>query len=158
MKGDISVNKEVRRAHYDRGLKYGNKVLHGSDLRDLVGLTVSDVNSNADDAEVVVWFESNERNVAVYLMDDCLDGQHIAIIDHANEEEESKLLLRPVTENDIKEFSSMVLYYTDDVFGENDEKTGVRYVYCNNLELEESEFFKVKSLYVFQDGRILTER
>lgn len=50
------------------------------------------------------------------------------------------------------------MYYTDDVFGENDEKTGVRYVYCNNLELEESEFFKVKSLYVFQDGRILTER
>nr|DAK18278.1 MAG TPA: hypothetical protein [Caudoviricetes sp.] len=92
----------VRKANYDRGLKYGNKVLHGSDLRDLVGLTVSDVNSNADDAEVVVWFESNERNVAVYLRDDCLDGQHIAIIDHANEEEESKLLLRPVTENDIK--------------------------------------------------------
>lgn len=148
----------VRKANYDRGLKYGNKVLHGSDLRDLVWLTVSDVNSNADDEEVVVWFESNERNVAVYLRDDCLDGQHIAIIDHANEEEESKLLLRPVTENDIKEFSSMVLYYTDDVFGENDEKTGVRYVYCNNLELEESEFFKVKSLYVFQDGRILTER
>nr|DAK18277.1 MAG TPA: hypothetical protein [Caudoviricetes sp.] len=52
----------------------------------------------------------------------------------------------------------MVLYYTDDVFGENDEKTGAHYVYCNDLELEESEFFKVKSLYVFQDGRILTER
>lgn len=64
MKGDISVNsgicKNVRKANYDRGLKYGNKVLHGSDLRDLVGLTVSDVNSNADDEEVVVWFESNE--------------------------------------------------------------------------------------------------
>ena len=131
------INKCVRKVCYDRGLKYVNKVFHGSDLKDLVGLTVSDVNSNADDAEVVVWFENNKRNVAVYLMDDCLDGQHIAIIDHANEEEESKLLLRPVTENDIKEFSSMVLYYTDDVFGENDEKTGVRYVYCNNLELEE---------------------
>lgn len=152
------INKGVRKVCYDRGLKYGNKVFHGSDLKDLVGLTVSDVNSNADDAEVVVWFENNKRNVAVYLMDDCLDGQHIAIIDHSNEEEESKLLLRPVTENDIKEFSSMVLYYTEDVFGENDEKTGARYVYCNNLELEESEFFKVKSLYVFQDGRILTER
>lgn len=152
------MNKEVRSAHYDRGLKYGNKVLHGSDLRDLVGLTVSDVTSNTVDSEVIVWFESNKRNVAVYLMDDCLDGQHIAIIDHANKEEETELLLRPVTENDIKEFSSMVLYYTDDVFGENDEKTGARYVYCNDLELEESEFFKVKSLYVFQDGRILTER
>ena len=124
------ICKNVRKANYDRGLKYGNKVLHGSDLRDLVGLTVSDVNSNADDEEVVVWFESNERNVAVYLRDDCLDGQHIAIIDHANE----------------------------DVFGENDEKTGAHYAYCNSLELEESEFFKVKSLYVFQDGRILTER
>ena len=152
------INKGVRKVNYDRGLKYGIKVLHGSDLKDLIGLTVSDVNSNADDSEVVVWFESNERNIAVYFRDDCLDGQHLAIIDHANEEEEAKLLLRPITENDIKEFSSMVLYYADDVFGKNDEKTGTHYVYCNDLELEESEFFKVKSLYVFQDGRILTER
>lgn len=38
------------------------------------------------------------------------------------------------------------------------KKTGAHYLYCNDLELEESEFFKVKSLYVFQDGRILTER
>ena len=26
------ICKNVRKANYDRGLKYGNKVLHGSDL------------------------------------------------------------------------------------------------------------------------------
>jgi len=153
---NTGVNTSVRKMNYDRGLKYGYKVFCGGDLRDLVGLTISDVDSNDEDSEVVVWLENDERNIAVYFRDDCLDGEHMAIINHADEDEE-EMLLRPVTENDLKEFSSMVLYYADDVFGENDEKTGAKYAYCNDLSLEDSELFKVKSLYVFQDGRILTE-
>lgn len=44
------------------------------------------------------------------------------------------------------------------MYDDNDEKIGVNHMYCNDIGLEGTEEFKVKRLYVFHDGQIMTQK
>lgn len=150
------MNKTVRKENYERGMKYGDEVYCGQDLRDFVGMTIREVSSNDIDANVIIWLENEERSVALYFDDICFDGEHIRTVAHS--EDSSSFLLRPVSEKDLKELSEMEGYCDIDVFDDNDEKIGVNHMYCNDIGLEGTEEFKVKRLYVFHDGQIMTQK
>lgn len=152
----MKINKTVRKDNYERGMKYGDAVYCGQDLRDFVGMTIREVSSNDIDTNVIIWLEKEERCVALYFDDICFDGEHIKTA--ALTEESSSFLLRPVSEKDLKEISEMKGYYDTDVFDDNDEKIGVNHMYCNDIGLEGTEEFKVKRLYVFHDGQIMTQK
>lgn len=152
----MKINKTVRKDNYERGMKYGDEVYCGQDLRDFVGMTIREVSSNDIDANVIIWLENEERSVALYFDDICFDGEHIRTVAHS--EDSSSFLLRPVSEKDLKEISEMKGYYDTDVFDDNDEKIGVNHMYCNDIGLEGTEEFKVKRLYVFHDGQIMTQK
>ena len=150
------MNKTVRKENYERGMKYGDEVYCGQDLRDFVGMTIREVSSNDIDANVIIWLENEERSVALYFDDICFDGEHIRTVAHS--EDSSSFLLRPVSEKDLKEISEMKGYCDLDVYDDNDEKIGVNHMYCNDIGLEGTEEFKVKRLYVFHDGQIITQK
>lgn len=152
----MKINKTVRKDNYERGMKYGDAVYCGQDLRDFVGMTIREVSSNDIDTNVIIWLEEEERSVALYFDDICFDGEHIRTA--ALTEESSSFLLRPVSEKDLKEISEMKGYYDTDIFDDNDEKIGVNHMYCNDISLEGTEGFKVKRLYVFHDGQIMTQK
>ncbi|WP_195320871.1 hypothetical protein, partial [[Clostridium] symbiosum] len=65
------MNKTVRKENYERGMKYGDAVYCGQDLRDFVGMTIREVSSNDIDANVIIWLENEERSVALYFDDIC---------------------------------------------------------------------------------------
>lgn len=153
---EYSVNKGVRKANYERGLKFGEKVYCGQDLRDLIGMKIVEVDSNDIDSDVVMWLEDEERHVAIFFGELCFDGENMSTVEFGSEN--GSVLLKEVTEEDLKEFATMTLYYENDIVGKNDEKTGVRHIYCNDISLEGTDDFTVKSLYVFYDGRIMTEK
>ena len=67
-------------------------------------------------------------------------------------------MLRPVSEKDLKDFSEMQGYYDNDVLDNDEKKIGINHVYCNDISLEGTEEFRIKRLYVFSDGRIMTEK
>lgn len=150
------MNKTVRKENYERGMKYGDEVYCGQDLRDFVGMTIREVSSNDIDANVIIWLENEERSVALYFDDICFDGEHIRTVAHS--EDSSSFLLRPVSEKDLKKISEMKGYCDLDVYDDNDEKIGVNHMYCNDIGLEGTEEFKVKRLYVFHDGQIMTQK
>ena len=150
------MNKTVRKENYERGMKYGDEVYCGQDLRDFVGMTIREVSSNDIDANVIIWLENEERSGALYFDDICFDGEHIRTVAHS--EDSSSFLLRPVSEKDLKEISEMKGYCDLDVYDDNDEKIGVNHMYCNDIGLEGTEEFKVKRLYVFHDGQIMTQK
>ncbi|MFQ7585794.1 MAG: hypothetical protein ACLRMW_16870 [[Clostridium] symbiosum] len=150
------MNKTVRKENYERGMKYGDEVYCGQDLRDFVGMTIREVSSNDIDANVIIWLENEERSVALYFDDICFDGEHIRTVAHS--EDSSSFPLRPVSEKDLKEISEMKGYCDLDVYDDNDEKIGVNHMYCNDIGLEGTEEFKVKRLYVFHDGQIMTQK
>ena len=150
------MNKTVRKENYERGMKYGDEVYCGQDLRDFVGMTIREVSSNDIDANVIIWLENEERSVALYFDDICFDGEHIRTVAHS--EDSSSFLLRPVSEKDLKEISEMKGYCDLDVYDDNDEKIGVNHMYCNDIGLEETEEVKVKRLYDFHDGQIMTQK
>ena len=150
------MNKTVRKENYERGMKYGDEVYCGQDLRDFVGMTIREVSSNDIDANVIIWLENEERSVALYFDDICFDGEHMTTVAHS--EDSSSFLLRPVSEKDLKEISEMKGYCDLDVYDDNDEKIGVNHMYCNDIGLEGTEEFKVKRLYVFHDGQIMTQK
>lgn len=150
------MNKTVRKENYERGMKYGDEVYCGQDLRDFVGMTIREVSSNDIDANVIIWLENEERSVSLYFDDICFDGEHIRTVAHS--EDSSSFLLRPVSEKDLKEISEMKGYCDLDVYDDNDEKIGVNHMYCNDIGLEGTEEFKVKRLYVFHDGQIMTQK
>ena len=152
----MKINKTVRKDNYERGMKYGGEVYCGQDLRDFVGMTIREVSSNDIDANVIIWLENEERSVALYFDDICFDGEHIRTVAHS--EDSSSFLLRPVSEKDLKEISEMKGYCDLDVYDDNDEKIGVNHMYCNDIGLEGTEGFKVKRLYVFHDGQIMTQK
>ncbi len=152
----MKINKTVRKDNYERGMKYGDEVYCGQDLRDFVGMTIREVSSNDIDANVIIWLENEERSVALYFDDICFDGEHIRTVAHS--EDSSSFLLRPVSEKDLKEISEMKGYCDLDVYDDNDEKIGVNHMYCNDVGLEGTEEFKVKRLYVFHDGQIMTQK
>jgi hypothetical protein len=152
----VKINKTVRKDNYERGMKYGDEVYCGQDLRDFVGMTIREVSSNDIDANVIIWLENEERSVALYFDDICFDGEHIRTVAHS--EDSSSFLLRPVSEKDLKEISEMKGYCDLDVYDDNDEKIGVNHMYCNDIGLEGTEGFKVKRLYVFHDGQIMTQK
>lgn len=137
-------------------MKYGDEVYCGQDLRDFVGMTIREVSSNDIDANVIIWLENEERSVALYFDDICFDGEHIRTVAHS--EDSSSFLLRHVSEKDLKEISEMKGYCDLDVYDDNDEKIGVNHMYCNDIGLEGTEEFKVKRLYVFHDGQIMTQK
>ena len=150
------MNKTVRKENYESVIKYGDEVYCGQDLRDFVGMTIREVSSNDIDANVIIWLENEERSVALYFDDICFDGEHIRTVAHS--EDSSSFLLRPVSEKDLKEISEMKGYCDLDVYDDNDEKIGVNHMYCNDIGLEGTEEFKVKRLYVFHDGQIMTQK
>lgn len=152
----MKINKTVRKENYERGMKYGNPVYCGQDLRDFIGMTIRDINSDDLDKNVIMWLENEERSVALYFDDICFDGEHIRTVAHS--EDSSSFLLRPVSEKDLKEISEMKGYCDLDVYDDNDEKIGVNHMYCNDIGLEGTEEFKVKRLYVFHDGQIMTQK
>lgn len=151
-----TVNSGVRKNNYERGLKNGSKVYCGQDLRELVGMRIVEVHSDDNDANVILWAEEDNRSMAVYFDDTCFDGEHMRVVDHTGGN--CGILLRPVTESDLKEILNMPHYYDLKIAGENDEEIGVHQLYCNDPDIEGTEEFNVKSLYVFYDGRILTEK
>lgn len=152
----MKINKTVRKENYERGMKYGDAVYCGQDLRYFVGMTIREVSSNDIDTNVIIWLENEERSVALYFDDICFDGEHIRTVAHS--EDSSSFLLRPVSEKDLKEISEMKGYCDLDVYDDNDEKIGVNHMYCNDIGLEGTEGFKVKRLYVFHDGQIMTQK
>lgn len=153
----MEINKAVRMENYERGMKYGEAVYCGQDLRAFIGMTVRDINSDDIDQSVVMWLEDDKKSVAVYFDDLCFDGECMRVVDHSGD---SSVLLRTALENDLKEISEMEGYYDIDVFNEDgcDKKIGIRHMFCNDINLEGTEDFRVKSLYVFSDGRIMTEK
>lgn len=150
---EYSVSKKV---NFERGLKLGEKVYCGQDLRDLIGMKIVEVDSNEIDSDVVMWLEDEERHVAIFFGELCFDGESMSTVEFGSEN--GSVLLREVTEEDLKEFATMTHFYENDFFGENDEKIGVNHLYCNDISLEGTDDFKVKNLYVFYDGRIMTEK
>ena len=153
---ETGVNKGVRKINYERGMKFGEKVYCGQDLRDLVGLTITDIDSDDNDSNVIMWLEKEDRLVAVYFDNLCFDGKHMSTVEHGNVE--CNILLRAVTADDLQKFLTMTRYYENDIVDDKDEKIGLKHVYCNDLGLEGTEKFAIKSLYVFYDGQILTEK
>lgn len=151
----MGINKGVREENYKRGMKYGKEVYCGQDLRDFIGMTIREVNSDDMDSRVIMWLEDNEKSVAIYFDDSCFDGERIKMLDRPTG---NSRVLRPAVEKDLKEISEMKGYYDIDVFGENDEKIGVNHMYCNDVNLEGTDGFRVKCLYIFSDGRIMTEK
>ena len=152
----MEINKTVRKENYERGMKYGEKVYCGQDLKAFIGMTIKDVSSNDMDSNVIMWLEDGEKSIGIYFDDLCFDGETIKTVDYSGGD--SGILLRPVSEKDLKEFSEMQGYYHNDVFNDDDKKIGINHVYCNNISLEGTEEFRIKSLYVFSDGRIMTEK
>lgn len=152
----MEINKTVRKENYERGMKYGEEVYCGQDLRDFIGMTIRDINSDDMDQSVIMWLEDGEKSVAVYFDDSCFDGERIKTVDHSGGS--TAVLLRVASERDLKELSEMHGYYDNDVFDEDDKKIGINHMFCNDISLEGTEEFRVKSLYVFSDGRIMTEK
>lgn len=150
------INSGVRKENYERGLKMGSKVYCGQDLRELVGMRIVEVHSDDNDANVILWVEEDNRSMAVYFDDICFDGEHMSLVDHTGGN--CEILLRPATEGDLKEILNMSHYYDIKIAGENDEEIGVHQLYCNDPDIEGTEEFNVRSLYIFYDGRILTEK
>ena len=149
-------NKTVRREDYEHGMKYGEEVHCGQDLRDFIGMTIKDINSDDVDQSVMMWLEDDEKSVAIFFDDSCFDGERIKTVDYSGGN--PGILLRPVSEKDLKEFSEMQGYYDNDVLDNDEKKIGISHVYCNDISLEGTEEFRIKSLYVFSDGRIMTEK
>ncbi|MCC8025669.1 MAG: hypothetical protein LIP16_10265 [Clostridium sp.] len=152
----MEINKTVRKENYERGMKYGEEVYCGQDLRDFIGMTIRDINSDDMDQSVIMWLEDEEKSVAVYFDDSCFDGERIKTVDHSGGS--PAVLLRVASERDLRELSEMQGYYDNDVFDEDDKKIGINHMFCNDISLEGTEKFRVKSLYVFSDGRIMTEK
>lgn len=148
-----SVTK-IRKENYERGLKDGNKIHCGQDLKDLIGFRVSDVTSDENDMDVIMWLEDENGMISVYFDNLCFDGESMSMVEHTGEKCES--ILRPVSESDLKEISGMVSYYDNELYDECDELVGVNHLYCNDIKLEGTEHFKIKNLYIFKDGRIMT--
>lgn len=138
-----------------REMNCGSPVYCGQDLRELIGMTISEVSSNDNDLCVSVSLEDEDSQATLHFEDICFDGEHMTIVDESNEG--NCVLLRAVTEEDLQEFSEMKRYYDVDIVDDNDEKIGVSHVYCNDIALEGTDGFVIKSLEVFYDGRILTE-
>ena len=153
---EAKVNKAIRDENYKRGMKYGEEVYCGQDLRNYIGMTITEIISNDIDANVVMLLGDEGRSIALYFDDSCFDGERIRTVENFGES--SRTLLRPVSEKDLKEISEMKGYYDTDVFDDNDEKIGVNHMYCNDIGLEGTEEFKVKRLYVFHDGQIMTQK
>lgn len=70
-------NKTVRREDYEHGMKYGEEVYCGQDLRDFIGMTIKDVSSNDIDSNVIMWLEDGKRSVGIYFDNLCFDGENI---------------------------------------------------------------------------------
>ena len=154
MSGEINVG--VRKSNYERGMKYGEKVYCGMDLKDLVGMKIVDVSSDEMDNDVMMFLEGDNDCATVYFDNMCFDGEHMSIVNGFDESD--SCLLRPVTEKDLQEISSMKHYYDNDIINEYDVKVGVHHTYCNNIDLEGTDKFILKSLLVFYDGKIMTEK
>lgn len=151
----MEINRGVRKINYERGMKYGESVHCGQDLRAFIGMTIRDITSDDVDQNIIMWLEDDERSTAIYFGDSCFDGERIRAL--VNPGGDSRVL-RPAIESDLKEISEMTEYYDNDVFDENNEKNGVNHIYCNDISLDGTEDFKIKCLYVFNDGRIMTEK
>ncbi|RHR24755.1 hypothetical protein DWX43_19125 [Clostridium sp. AF19-22AC] len=150
------INSGERKENYERGFQHGYKVHCGQDLRDLIGLMVTGITSDENDMNVVMYFEDEDNEIRVYLDNMCLDGESISMVDNIGGS--CEYLLRPVTEADLKEISSMTSYYDSEIVNEKDEIVGVDHIYCNDISLEETDHFKIKKLYVFHDGQIMTDK
>lgn len=148
------INSGVRKENFERGLQHGNKVYCAQDLRDLVGYRISDVVSDENDMDVVMSLEDGNKQLALYFDNLCLDGERISIVDYT--EGSPDVLLRPVTEADLEEIANMTSYYDNDLVAEDNKQLGVNHIYCNNISLEGTDQFRIKDLYVFHDGRIMT--
>lgn len=152
----MEINKTVRKENYERGMKYGEEVYCGQDLKAFIGMTIKDVSSNDIDSNVIMWLENGEKSIGIYFDDLCFDGETIKTVDYSGGS--PAVLLRVASESDLKELSEMQGYYDNDVYGDDDKKIGVNHMYCNDISLEGTEKFRTKSLYVFSDGRIMTEK
>lgn len=151
------MNKKIRQENYERGLKHGEKIYCGQDLCELIGMRIADVDSDDVDNNVVLWVEDDEKQLAVYFDDICFDGEHMSIVDKSCDELGS-ISLRKVTEEDLQEISNMQHYCSIEIMQDgSEEKAGIHHVYCNDIWLEKTDDFVTKGLYVFYDGRIMTE-
>lgn len=150
------INSGVRKENYERELQHEHKVWCGQDLRELLGLMVTGVTSDENDMNVIMRFEDEDKEIWMYLDNMCLDGESISMVDNIGGS--CEYLLRPVTETDLKEISSMTSYYDNEIVNKDDEIVGVNHIYCNDISLEETDQFKIKNLYVFHDGQIMTDK
>lgn len=64
--------------------------------------------------------------------------------------------LKIVDDRDLREVSGMAHYYDNEVWDEDGVVTGINHVFCNDIDLEGTEGFKTKSIYVFYSGMIMT--
>lgn len=150
------INSGVRKEDYERGLQYGNKVYCAQDLRNLVGYIISDVTSDENDMNVIMYLvnEDENKDINVYFDNLCLDGESISVVE--NIEGSAECLIRPVTEADLEEIASMTSYYDFELVDEDNKPVGVNHIYCNDISLEGMDQFRIKDLYIFHDGRIMT--
>ena len=91
----MGINKTVRKENYERGMKYGEEVYCGQDLRDFIGMTIKDINSDDVDQSVMMWLEDDEKSVAIFFDDSCFDGERIKTVDYSGGN--PGILLRPVS-------------------------------------------------------------
>lgn len=152
------INSGVRKEDYERGLQYGNKVYCAQDLRNLVGYIISDVTSDENDMNVIMHLvnEDENKDIDVYFDNLCLDGESISVVE--NIEGSAECLIRPVTEADLEEIASMTSYYDFELVDEDNKPVGVNHIYCNDISLEGMDQFRIKDLYIFHDGRIMTRK
>lgn len=65
--------------------------------------------------------------------------------------------LRAANQWDLEEISKMESYRDIDITNKYDEKVGVHHIFCNDINLEGEEEFITKGLYIYYNGRIMTE-
>lgn len=149
----------VRKQNYDYGMEAGTPVFCAQDLKEFKGLRIEDVTSNEEDGEAIIYLESedSEQHVAVFLCDSLFDGERIKVRYLSSDIDNSAELVQ-LTEEDLKEVSGMVFYSQNMFFDERENVSGQHFTYCNSKELEGEVNFVTKGIYVYYDGRIMTEK
>lgn len=140
----------------ESGLKNGDAICCGDDLREFIGMNVVDVESDSNNSRIILWFENREECKGICFDDGCFDGKYMQIVDNSSFGE---VKLRRITEHDLQEIAKMQHYCSIDITDEGtEEKIGIHMTYCNDIRLEGTDDFVIKGLCIFYDGRIMTEK
>jgi hypothetical protein len=150
-------NQSIRKSNYDYGILEGSSVSCAQELEYFKGLRVADVSSNENGKEVIVYLKRDDDKLhyALYLNDSVLSEENIKCLDLNTVD---RIELKQVTETDLQEIANMELYTSNEISCSDGKVVGYHYTYCNSKDLEGQDDFVIKGLYVYYDGKIMTEK